>query len=1034
MNVKNYFLVSLLTLGLIGMPNAMQAARSEAVAPSQQAKDTRTVTGTVVDSYNGEAIIGAYVQEKDNPNNVVTTDVDGTFAINVSKKKAGIEVSYVGYKAASFDVTGMTDIQIKLESDNALEEVVVVGAGTQKKVSITGAITSVDGEQLRMPTSSLTAGLAGKLAGVIQMNSSGAPGSTSDFYIRGIGTFGGRATPLILLDDVEISAGDLNRIPPETIKTFTVLKDASATAIYGVRGANGVMIVTTKTGSQNTKAKIGVTVENSFVSPMKMPQFVDGATWMELYNEAQMARGAAVGKYSQEIIDYTRSGINPMVYPSVDWQDVMFRKMNVNQRANINIQGGGNRVSYYMSLQFNHDTGIVNAPKNYMYNNNIQNYDYVFQNNISYQLTNTTTVDLHMNAQIFQRNGVTENVNDLFSYVQLTNPVMFPAYFPAQEGDTHIRFGNAILTDVRRRTNPYAAMMDDHTQSKYNTLNTSLKINQKFDFITKGLELTALINFKSYAATSFTQGLAPYYYRVVDGSWDPANPEAYDIEILGDPGNDYVTESWSSPGTDNTFYFDARLNYNRTFGKHTVGGLLMLMMRSYQPAQALPQRNQGLSGRFTYDFDQRYWLEFNFGYNGTERLAKGDRFEFFPAVSVGWVPSSEKFWEPMKKVVDYLKLRGSYGLVGSDGFGGNHFVYFDTITINGGGTYVTGPSTSLGHNNTQHAISGYAMSDASWERVKKLNIGIDASLFNQFNITAEYFKDKRDRIALQRASWPFILGYWNAIPWGQVGAAESHGVEFSVSWDKRINKDLDLSLRGNFTYNQNKYVNLDEPDYESVWQAKTGKPLDGYRTEGFIAEGLFTSQDEIDNSPEQLLGTVVRPGDIKYRDINGDGRIDNDDKAIISPYGTSPRIQYGIGANLRWKNWDLGVFFNGSAKRTIIAGNITAFGTNDYNVMQFVADRAWRLDNPDPNAEYPRLGLTTADNANNMETSTYWMRNGNFIRFKTLELGYSFKYGRVYLNGDNLAVWGPFKDWDPELEWHKYPLSRTFTLGVQLKF
>ena len=680
MNVKNYFLVSLLTLGLIGMPNAMQAARSEAVAPSQQEKDTRTVTGTVVDSYNGEAIIGAYVQEKDNPNNVVTTDVDGTFAINVSKKKAGIEVSYVGYKTASFDVTGMTDIQIKLESDNALEEVVVVGAGTQKKVSITGAITSVDGEQLRMPTSSLTAGLAGKLAGVIQTNSSGAPGSTSDFYIRGIGTFGGRATPLILLDDVEISAGDLNRIPPETIKTFTVLKDASATAIYGVRGSNGVMIVTTKTGSQNTKAKIGVTIENSFVSPMNMPKFVDGATWMELYNEAALARGAAAGKYSQEIIDYTRSGINPLVFPSVDWQDVMFRDMNVNQRANINIQGGGNRVSYYMSLQFNHDTGIVNAPKDYMYNNNIQNYDYVFQNNISYQLTNSTTVDLHMNAQIFQRNGVYEDVNSLFSYVNQTNPVMFPAYFPAQEGDNHIRFGNAILTDVRRRTNPYAAMMDDHAQSKYNTLNTSLKINQKFDFITKGLELTALVNFKNYSSTSFIQRLDPYYYRIVDGTWDPENPEAYQIEMLGDPGKDYVTEEWVNPGTDNTFYFDARLNYNRTFGKHTVGGLLMLMMRSYQPAQALPQRNQGLSGRFTYDFDQRYWLEFNFGYNGTERLPKGDRFEFFPAVSVGWVPSSEKFWEPMKKVVDYLKLRGSYGLVGSDGFGGNHFVYFDSIT------------------------------------------------------------------------------------------------------------------------------------------------------------------------------------------------------------------------------------------------------------------------------------------------------------------------------------------------------------------
>ncbi len=1034
MNVKNYLLVSLLTIGLAGTPCLAKAAPGETAAPVQQANSTRVVTGTVVDSYNGEAIIGAYVQEKDNPNNVVTTDVDGTFSIKVSKKKASIEVSYVGYKTASLDVSGMSDITVKLESDNALEEVVVVGAGVQKKVSITGAIASVDGETLRMPTSSLTAGLAGKLAGVVQMNSSGAPGTTSEFYIRGISTFGGRATPLILLDDVEISAGDLNRIPPETIKSFTVLKDASATAIYGVRGANGVMIITTKTGQQNTKAKIGVTLENSFVSPMQMPKFVDGATWMELYNEAQLARGAAVGKYSQEVIDYTRSGINPYVYPSVDWQDVMFRKMNVNQRANINIQGGGNRVSYYMSLQFNHDTGIVDAPKNYMFNNNIQNYDYVFQNNISYQLTSTTTVDLHMNAQIYQRNGVVEDVNSLFSYVQLTNPVMFPAVFPEQEGDTHIRFGNAILTDVRRRTNPYAAMMDDHKEQKENTLNTSLKINQKFDFITKGLEFTALINWKNWAASAFTQGKTPYYYRVLDGSWDPSNPDAYEIEMLGDPGNDYVTESWSNPSTDNTFYFDARLNYNRSFNKHTVGGLLMLMMRSYQPGNALPQRNQGLSGRFTYDFDQRYWLEFNFGYNGTERLEKGERFEFFPAVSLGWVPSSEKFWEPLKKVIDYFKVRGSYGLVGSDGFGGNHFVYFDTVTINGGSQYITGPSTSLQHVNQSHAVSGYRIDGATWEHVKKLNIGIDASLFNEISITAEYFKDKRDRIMLQRASWPLILGYWSATPWGQVGEAENHGVELSVNWDKRINKDMDFSLRGNFTYNQNKYVNLDEPKYESVWQNKTGKPLDGYRTEGYIAEGLFTSQEEIDNSPEQLLGTQVRPGDIKYRDVNGDGRIDNDDRAMISPYGTKPRIQYGFGANLRYKNWDFGVFFNGSAKRTIIAGNITAFGTNDYNVMQFVADRAWRLDNPDPNAAYPRLGLTSSDNANNMVASTYWMRNGNFMRFKTLEIGYTFKFGRVYLNGDNLAVFSPFKDWDPELAWSAYPLSRTFTLGVQLKF
>lgn len=1034
MNVKNLLLICVLAMGMLFTGQA-NAAETRAEVPAAAAQDGHTVSGKVVDSYSGEAIIGAYVTEAGNANNVVMTDTNGEFRITLSSRKGSIEVSYVGYKTSTLDVTGVSDLEVKLESDNQVEEVVVVGAGVQRKVSITGAITSIEGDQLRTSSSSLTTALAGKLAGVIQMNNTGAPGSTSEFYIRGISTFGGRATPLILLDDVEISSGDLNRIPPETIESFTVLKDASATAIYGVRGANGVMIVTTKKGKTNTRAKVGVTIENSFVQPMRMPEFVDGATWMELYNEAMVARGATTGRYSQEMIDITRSHKYPLVYPDVDWQDVMFRNMNVNQRANVNITGGGNRVSYYMSLQFNHDTGIVDAPKDYLYNNTIQNYDYIFQNNISYQLSPSTTIDLHMNAQIYQRNGVSEDVNNLFDYAIQTNPVMFPPTFPAQsEDDRHVRYGNAILTDTRTRTNPYAAMMDDHKSTKENTLNTTLKINQKFDFITKGLELTAMVNWKNWATNSFTQALKPYYYRIQEGSWDINNPDVYTLERIGETGNDYVTESWATPNSDNTFYFDARLNYNRTFGKHTVGGLLMLMMRSYQPANALPQRNQGLSGRFTYDFDQRYWLEFNFGYNGTERLPKGDRFEFFPAVSLGWVPSNEKFWDPVKNVVDYMKIRGSYGLVGSDGFGGNHFLYFDTVTIQGGSVYTTGPAVGQQWSFNSHAISGYAVDGATWERVKKLNLGVDLSLFRQLNITAEYFKDKRDRIMLQRASWPFILGYWDAVPWGQVGQAEGHGVELSVSWDKRVTKDLNLSLRGNFTYTQNKYIFLDEPAYESVWQTKTGKPLDNYRTEGYIAEGLFTSQEEIDNSPEQLLGTTVRPGDIKYRDINGDGLIDQNDQALISPYGSLPRIQYGLGFNLQWKNWDLGVFFNGSAKRTIIAGNIEIFGTNDRNVLQYIADDAWRLDNPDPNAKYPRLGLTSADNANNMVTSTYWMRNGSFIRFKTLEIGYSFKFGRVYLNGDNLAVWSPFKLWDPELAWNRYPLSRTFTLGVQLKF
>lgn len=1007
-------------------------AASAKETPRPQEQDGRILKGTVLDADSGEPVIGAYLVDSRNQNNYVMTDIDGRFQITIRDRRTSLTVSMIGYQTQNVDVTNIGEITIRLVSDNLLEESVVVGAGTKKRVSITGAIASVDGEILKMPTSSLTSSLAGKLAGVIQMNNSGAPGSTSEFYIRGIGTFGGRSTPLILLDDVEISSGDLNRIPPETIKSFTVLKDASATAIYGVRGANGVMLITTKQGTNNSRAKVGVTLETSAVSPMQMPEFVDGATWMELYNEGQLARGAAAARYTQEMIDLTRSGKYPLIYPDVDWQKVMFRKGNVNQRANINIQGGGNRASYYMSLQFNHDTGIINAPKDYIFNNNLHNYDYIFQNNISYQLTNTTKLDLHMNAQIYQRNGVAESVNSLFGYVQLTNPVMFPAYFPKQEGDNHIRFGNAILTDNRLRTNPYAAMLDDHAESRSNTLNISLRLEQDLEAITKGLSFQALVNFKNYSTTTFKQSKTAYYYRVTSGSWDASNPDVYKLDQLA-TGNDYVTESYDTPGTDNTFYLDVRLNYKRSFGKHNVGAMGMFMMRNFQPAQSLPQRNEGLSGLLTYDYENRYLAEFNFGYNGTERLAKGTRFEFFPAFSLGWVPSNEAFWKGgLKNAVGYLKLRGSYGFIGSDGFGGEHFLYFDNVSINGGGDYSTGPAVGSTTTFNSHAVSGYRVDGARWERVKKLNLGVDMNLFNQLDVTVEYFQDRRDRIMLRRASWPLILGYWNATPWGQVGKALNHGFEFSVNWNKQITKDIHASLRGNFTYTQNKYLNLDEPDYESVWQAKTGKPLDGYRTEGYIAEGLFISQEEIDNSPDQLLGSTPKPGDIKYRDINGDGRVDNDDVAMISPYGWRPRIQYGFGANIAWKKWDLGVFFNGSAKRTIFAGNITAFGTNDYNVMAFIAKDAWRLDKPNPDAGYPRLGITDGDVANNMVNSSFWMHKGDFIRFKTLELGYSFKFGRVYLNCDNLAVWSPFKLWDPELAWNTYPLSRTFTVGLQL--
>ena len=1029
--LKEVFKGSGITYMIKGNEIILKVNKEEAA--QQQPKKKRTVTGTVVDAENGDPVIGATVVVKGQKDGVIT-DLDGNFTIAISGSKAQLEFSYIGYRKKTVDVGDLGVINVKMESDNQLlSEVVVVGAGTQKKVSVTGSITSVKGLELKAPSSSLTTSFAGKLAGVISMTSTGEPGAASEFYIRGVSTFGGRATPLILLDDVEISTADLNNIPAETIESFSILKDASATAIYGARGANGVMLITTKTGKENEKTRINVTVENSFNKPMNFPDFVNGATWMEMYNEAQLTRNpGATPKYSQLDIDNTRNQVNPYIYPDVQWKDVIFKNMNMNQRANVNISGGGSKASYYMSLQANHDTGLLDTKKVYSYNNNINNWGYNFQNNISYKITSTTKIDLHMNAQIRNKKGPNYSTSDLFAQMLYCNPINFPVTFPVQPGDTHIRFGNAIWTGSSVRTNPYAYMLSSFKEYNENTLNTSLKINQKLDFVTKGLSVQAMVNWKNWASSSYNRTIEPYYYGIKGGSYNPSNPTDYEIERLGTSGTDYLKTSDISKASDQTFYLDARVNYDRQFNLHHVTGMLMYMQREYR-SSVLPERNQGFSGRFTYDYGQRYLVELNFGYNGTERLAKKERFEFFPAVSLGWVISNEKFFEPMTKYIDNLKIRGSYGLVGSDetglSAGAQHFLYIDQVSLNN-----IGFTTGVDMNYTLYGplVTNYAVVNGGWERVKKLDIGIDLELFRQLTITADYFNEKRYNILLHREAWPESLGYYTAKPWSNKGKVDNWGIELSVNWRKEFTKDLYVDFRGNFTYTENKYVNLDEPVYPYVWKTSTGKPLS--RTTGYIAQGLFSSQEEIDNSPTQNLGSTVKPGDIKYRDVNGDGKTDGSDQVMISPYGTTPRIQYGLGMNVTYKKFDFGVFFNGSAKRTIMISGISPFGQSDYNVMQFIADDYWSESNPNPNAKYPRLGLTSSQTANNTVASTYWMRNGNFIRFKTLELGYKFKYGRVYLNGDNIAVFSPFKLWDPELSWNAYPLQRTFNIGVQLNF
>ena len=527
--LKEVFKGSGITYMIKGNEIILKVNKEEAA--QQQPKKKRTVTGTVVDAENGDPVIGATVVVKGQKDGVIT-DLDGNFTIAISGSKAQLEFSYIGYRKKTVDVGDLGVINVKMESDNQLlSEVVVVGAGTQKQVSVTGSITSVKGLELKAPSSSLTTSFAGKLAGVISMTSTGEPGAASEFYIRGVSTFGGRATPLILLDDVEISTADLNNIPAETIESFSILKDASATAIYGARGANGVMLITTKTGKENEKTRINVTVENSFNKPMNFPDFVNGATWMEMYNEAQLTRNpGATPKYSQLDIDNTRNQINPYIYPDVQWKDVIFKNMNMNQRANVNISGGGSKASYYMSLQANHDTGLLDTKKVYSYNNNINNWGYNFQNNISYKITSTTKIDLHMNAQIRNKKGPNYSTSDLFAQMLYCNPINFPVTFPAQPGDTHIRFGNAIWTGSSVRTNPYAYMLSSFKEYNENTLNTSLKINQKLDFVTKGLSVQAMVNWKNWASSSYNRTIEPYYYGIKGGSYNPSNPTDYEIE------------------------------------------------------------------------------------------------------------------------------------------------------------------------------------------------------------------------------------------------------------------------------------------------------------------------------------------------------------------------------------------------------------------------------------------------------------------------------------------------------------------------
>lgn len=1007
----------------------------------------REISGTVRDAKDGEPLVGAVIRLQGDDNDGVVADVDGNFFIVIDDgngKKPVLEVSYVGYEPREVPVKGVTHIDIDMSgAANSLDEFIVVGSGLQKRVSVTGAISTISGKALTTSSTTLSRALGGKIAGVITRQTSGEPGTGAEFYIRGISTFGGNPTPLILLDDVEITAADLDFIPAENIESFSILKDASATAIYGARGANGVMIVTTKGGEYNSKTRITVKVENAFNYVDDFPQYIGGADFMRLYNKANESRNpGAAPIYSDLAIERTESHINPYLYPDVDWRKELYRDMAMRQRANLSVSGGGAKVKYYMSIDARHENGLQKTDKVNSWDNNLKIYNYTFQNNISYKLTSSTNLSLNINAQIRQKSSPAVGASAGFSYIGNSNPVEFPVYYPAGP-DGEVRYGSKLASGSPMQ-NPKAAVNQSFYQENLSAVNSVLKVDQDLGFITKGLKFNAWINWRTYHADSYTQSIQPKLWNVaVDDGMD-LDAEIVPTNLTPDVSQ-FISQSGTNPIGNTTFEFQGNLNWSRRFGLHDLTAMLLYRVREYRSnAAVLPNRNQGVSGRLTYDYDHRYLLEFNFGYNGSERLTKAYRYGFFPAASAGWVISSENFWEPLRNIITHMKIRGSYGLVGSDDLArpnGTYYLYMDQLTNNNLNYLVwttgDGYSSYAGYS---PLIRYYALNNVTWEKSRKFDIGLDVTLFNSLNATFEYFREDRYDIFMEREAWPSSLGYGLAVPWANTGKALNQGFEVSINYNKSFSSELAVSVQANLTYTQNKYIYKDEPNYKYPWLRITGKPLDNYRFDGYIAEGLFRSQDEIDQSPEQQVGTgIVRVGDIKYRDLNGDGKVNADDRTLISKYGRIPRLMYGFGATVNWRKWDFGFFFTGTGCRTVSIANKVdpkqdVFAKN-LNVLQWVADNYFDPEKGNFDAQYPLLGLTTGDISNNTVYSTYWLRNASYLRLRSVELGWSFKFGRIYVEGDNLLCFSGFKLWDPELDGHlAYPLQKTVNVGVQFDF
>ena len=1003
-----------------------------------------TVAGTVISSADNQPIVGANIYVE-GTNVGTTTDAGGNYKLTLPASAKTVTVSFLGYDTKKISVRDIHLFKLITLADasNKLEDVVVVGFGVQKKESLVGAVQSVKPSDLQTSSSNLSTSFSGKIAGVIAVQKSGEPGADgANFWIRGISTFGSGQSPLLILDGVEITNQMLNNIPPETIESFSVLKDATATALYGSRGANGVIIITTKNGRDSEKMTINLRAEFGASAPTRVPKVADGITYMETFNEARTTRGEKP-YYSNEKIMGTKLGLDPYVYPNVDWYDMLFKDCTFNQNFNFNMTGGAKKIDYFLNASVYNENGIMRKPEASKFDTNINAQKYLFQANVSADATKTTRVSLKMNTQLHYRHAPIQSVSDLFAYAMTGMPCEFPATLPGEESDTFVRFGTNNAWNSGFFTNPYAQLCRGYGDQFRGHFTSALTVNQNLDFITKGLSATGMATFYNRVYSAVYRSFTPFMYQLTDYNIDEAGNYSYTSNSTN-TGTTYLGTTRGKDGY-RELAFQAKIDYARTFGKHDVGATIVYMQKERnmnisdeQEYAALPYRQQGLAGRVTYGFDKRYLFEANFGYNGSENFAAGKRFGFFPSVAVGWVISNEPFWKGIKEQVNLFKLRASYGLVGNDVISKDYadrFPYLTTVDMG------QGYDVYIGNNFERKygpILSVYGNPNATWEESRKLDIGVEIGLFDSLNIIFDWFKEKRSGIFMQRTSLPSTFGMSGITPWANIGKVDNSGVDISVDYNKAFSKDLILSLRGTFTYAHNEIVEMDEPKYKWAYQYKAGHPINSIQC--LIAEGLFRDEEEIASSPSQdIYATTypIRPGDVKYRDLNDDKIIDDNDMCWTGN-PTVPEIIYGFGFSLKYKGFDCSAFFQGQGKVSILMYNYHPFATAatpGSGLMQWIADEHWSEDDPNPKALYPRLSPLW--NNNNTKASTLYVRNGKMLRLKTAEIGYTYKKMRVYVSGTNLLTFAPFKYWDPEKGSGNglgYPLQRTYNLGFQFNF